>query len=565
MDRSKPHRHLKANQQLNRRATSLDGFIPNRRGRLIQPNFHKLPDTGGLQTDDKIIGDMPKIMKAGAKLPAGAAPQQSLGVTWASSRLKDPGAVDLTRPPRKGRARRKLGSKVPTGFPWKKVLKRGGIGLASVLIVVGGYVGYKFAHNIDKVFGGNIFSDLSGLFGKTTLKGEAEGRVNVLLAGDSSDQQGHGGANLTDSILILSIDTNNHTAFLLSIPRDLWVDQPGVGWEKINAANDDLGTNIPGYPQNGMGQLENLVSTDLGIPIDYYALSDYGAFQDAVNAVGGVKVDIQSPDPRGLYDPNVKLKLPNGVVSLNGQTALNLARARGDGYGSYGFPDSDFDRTEHQRQIFTAIVQKAQTLGFLDNPIKIGNLFDAFGNNVQTDLSLKDVLALVQLTKGLNLSNIKSYAYCSTLTVGQDGCTTPLLTDYTDPASGQEALIPTAGISNYDQLQYYYQTLSSNNPVVQEAAGVVVLNGGNTVGLAGKYQSQLIGKGVNVTSVGDAAQPYSQTVIMDNSEGKKPATLHLLESIFGGSTISNNASINTSNASFVVILGANQGPPASSQ
>ena len=193
------------------------------------------------------------------------------------------------------------------------------------------------------------------------------------------------------------------------------------------------------------------------------------------------------------------------------------------------------------RDRFTAIVQKAQTLGFLDNPIKIGNLFDAFGNNVQTDLSLKDVLALVQLTKGLNLSNIKSYAYCSTLTVGQDGCTTPLLTDYTDPASGQEALIPTAGISNYDQLQYYYQTLSSNNPVVQEAAGVVVLNGGNTVGLAGKYQSQLIGKGVNVTSVGDAAQPYSQTVIMDNSEGKKPATLHLLESIFGGSTISNNA------------------------
>ncbi len=330
-----------------------------------------------------------------------------------------------------------------------------------LLLGIGGFLGSRLVGTLDKVFHGNILGDIGAAFDDTPLKGESNGRVNILLAGDSSDQIGHGGADLTDSILLLSIDTQNHTAFLLSIPRDFWVDIPGVGYEKINAANDNEGTNFPGYPQNGMGQLEHVITTDLGIPIDYYALSDYGAFQDAVNAVGGVRVDIQSPDPRGLYDPNTNLDLPNGWVSLNGQQALNLARARGDGYGSYGFPDSDFDRTEHQRQLFTAIVQKAQTLGFLDNPVKISDLFSAFSNNVETDLSLENVLRLVQLTKGVNLSNIQSHSYCSSLTVGQDGCTTPILTDYTAP-NGEEAIIPKAGIGNYEQLQQYYDQLIAN-------------------------------------------------------------------------------------------------------
>lgn len=351
----------------------------------------------------------------------------------------------------------------------KKRLNKRRIAACSVLVVLllllgaGGFLGTRLLGTLDKVFHGNIIGDIGAAFHDNALKGESNGRVNILLAGDSSDQLGHGGADLTDSILVLSINTKTHAAFLLSIPRDLWVDIPGVGWEKINAANDNNGTNFSGYPQNGMGQLEHIVTTDLGIPIDYYALSDYGAFEDAVNAVGGVQVDIQSPDPRGLYDPNTDLKLPNGLVSLNGQEALNLARARGDGYGSYGFPDSDFDRTEHQRQIFTAIAQKAQTLGFLDNPVKISDLFGAFGNNVETDMSLNNVLRLVQITKGINPTSLKSYAYCSTLTVGQNGCTTPLIKDYTDPVSRQEALIPELGIGNYSQLEQYYQQLISAN------------------------------------------------------------------------------------------------------
>jgi anionic cell wall polymer biosynthesis LytR-Cps2A-Psr (LCP) family protein len=145
-------------------------------------------------------------------------------------------------------------------------------------------------------------------------------------------------------------------------------------------------------------------------------------------------------------------------VNLDGQEALNLARARGDGYGSYGFPDSDFDRTQHQRQIFIAVAQKAKTLGVIANPVKVSDLFGAFGNNFQTNLSLQDVLTLISLTKGINLTSVQSYAYCSTLTLGQNGCTKAVLTDYTSP-SGEEAIIPTAGIGDYTQLEQYYDSL----------------------------------------------------------------------------------------------------------
>src|ERR1035438_4024184 len=82
---------------------------------------------------------------------------------------------------------------------------------------VGGYYGSRIVGNIDKVFHGNIFSDARALFSSTTLKGRNTGRINILLAGDSSDDPGHSGGNLTDSILIASIDTQNHTVFLLSI------------------------------------------------------------------------------------------------------------------------------------------------------------------------------------------------------------------------------------------------------------------------------------------------------------------------------------------------------------
>lgn len=562
------------------KAKSLDGFVPARLSSSLSNPFDKI-SRAKLNSNSRIIPhrQSPTLRKFSqetnstnlnlnptAKLATSDAallssPFSSIKEDFSSNQQDTP---KLSRKQRREQKQEKQLEKIHKKKRIKRIVKYSVLLIIAFIIVVGGFLGFKVFHNIDKVFGGNVISNISSLFSSTTLKGQASGRINILLAGDSADQLGHGGAQLTDSILVASIDTQNNTAFLLSIPRDFWVDIPGMGWEKINAANDNTATYFPGYPQNGMGILEHLITSDLGIPIDYYALSDYGAFSAAVNAVGGVSVNIQSPDSRGLYDPYTNLKLPNGPVELNGQTALNLARARGDGPGSYGFPNSDFDRTEHQRQIFTAVAAKAKTIGVLADPIKIGDLFDTIGNNVETDLSLKDVLALIKITKNINLSNIQSFSFCSTLSVGLNGCTTPILTDYTDPVSGQEAIIPVAGIGDYTQMQQYYNQLTSSNPLVKENADIVILNGGKTSGIAAVYQTKIDNAGGNVSSIGDSPSVITSNQIIDNSGGTDPNTKNYLESIFGTTVIASNSNNNPSGATFVVIIGSNQKEPATS-
>ncbi len=429
----------------------------------------------------------------------------------------------------------------------------------ALLLAFGGWLDW----NLNKVFHCGLACGAQAL-STQKLKGEDQGRVNILLAGDSSDDPGHGGALLTDSIMVVSIDTKNHTGFMLSIPRDLWVNLPGLGHQKINAANEVANYSQPGYPQGGMGQLEQIVQTDLGIPIDYYGLINYTAFKDAVNAVGGIRIDIQSPDPRGIYDAYTHLKLPNGWVNLDGEEALNLARARGDdaaGDTSYGLPNSDYDRTMHQRQMLVALEQKAATAGVLTNPIRISQLFSAAGNNVKTDMDLADVLRLAQLTRGANISKLQSLTYPSTATA--TNASQALLTNFTDPASGQEALIPTAGLDDYGQLQQYYQKLVSDNPVVKESPSVAVLNASDVTGLAHNEAKTLQAKGFDVAAITDANNQHAGTMIVDNSKGQKPASLKVLQQLFPGTTVTSaTGSTEAEEAQgyttdFVVILGQN--------
>lgn len=442
----------------------------------------------------------------------------------------------------------------------KRYFKIGLISFGLLVLAIVGFVGFRALHTIDKVFHGNIISDTQALFSSQPLKGEENGRVNILLAGDSSDDPGHQGGNLTDSIVVLSIDTKGNNTFMLSIPRDLWVKIPGNGTQKINAANVSTASYPAGYPQNGMGVLEYVVNKEIGIPINYYALANYSAFRDAVNDVGGVRVNIQSVSPYGLYDPYADLKLKNGWVNLNGQQALNLARARGDGPGAYGFPESDFDRTSHQRMLFTAIAQKALSLGVLSNPIKISNLFNSFSNNVKTDLSLQNILRLRQVTKNIDLNNIQSHSFCSTMTTSS--CNKPIITTYQDPASGQSALIPILGIGDYSELASYYQLLSTNNPVIKESPSIVVLNGTNKNGFANEIGDNLTKNGFNVLLKSNARGTYNSSLVINLTGGKKPNSLKYLTKTYQAQSNTNiNLNLQSKeaigyNADFVIILGS---------
>lgn len=431
--------------------------------------------------------------------------------------------------------------------------------LILALLLTGGiWFGTKAVSNLQKVFHGSIFSVLT----TTKLRGEDTGRVNILLAGNSADDPGHNGANLTDSIMLISVNVKDNTAYMLSVPRDLWVDIPGYGHAKINEAyvdGENGNFNEAGYPSGGMGLLEQVIQQSFGIKPDYYALVNYDALKDSVNAVGGVDFTVKSSDPRGLYDPSLDytsrnccalVKLTNGVHHLNGQEALDLSRARGDAPGSYGFPRSDFDRTEHQRELIVALKAKALSAGTLTNPITLSNLFDSVGKNVRTDFTLGEVRRMADIAKNIKDTSVQSVGLNDVNGVNY-------LASYTSPA-GQSALIPAAGMDDFSKIQAYISRLTTSNQIVKEGATVVVLNGTSTAGLAAKAQTMLSAKDINVTAIGDASSPLDTTTIINASDGHKPATLALLKQLYGQQVTSSNPYSDVYNADFIVVLGSDQ-------
>lgn len=347
---------------------------------------------------------------------------------------------------------------------FKKWRKRTILTIVALIIAIVAFVGYKFWANIDQLFHGGLF----GLFSSTKLRGEDSGHVNILLAGYSADDPGHQGADLTDSIMIVSINTKNHTAFMMSVPRDLWVNLgsntclSGYDYCKINEAYED-GSNYGKNPAAGMNYLGQVISKRFGLPIDYWALINYQAIKDAVNAVGGINVTIKgdagggATDPRGVYDPDIDYATghvladySNGVHHLNGEQALDLARSRGDAYGSYGLAQGDYDRTMYQRQMLIAVKNKATSASTLANPFKLADLLDAVGNNVKTDFSTSEIHTLYDLVKPINGNSIKSY--------GLNNVNGKELVQGST-IDGQSVQIPVAGLNNYSQIQQFLSGL----------------------------------------------------------------------------------------------------------
>ncbi len=267
-------------------------------------------------------------------------------------------------------------------------------------------------------------------------------RTNVLIAGNSFDDPGHAGADLTDGIVIASIDNATKRATLISIPRDLWVDYDGHQM-KINAVYPAAGRGAGGL--DALGQVTERVT---GLHVDKHVLVGVVALKGIVDDVGGIDVVIASSDPRGIADANGNLRLSNGPNHLDGATALSLARARNhpaSGQEVYGLPDSDYSRQENQRLILTAIARKVKTTPTLANPLVVVNLFTELSSHMTTDFTVGEIKGLYETLAGSGET--------MSLTIRGDSWK-PLVTQYTAPG-GADAQVPTAGRFDYTAIQAY--------------------------------------------------------------------------------------------------------------
>ncbi len=315
------------------------------------------------------------------------------------------------------------------------------------IFVTWNYKNYSAASK--KMFGsGNLFSALV----PSSAAGAERGRTNILIVGYSADDPGHAGAKLTDSLMIVSLGAEGKQSYMLSIPRDLYVEIPDYGRAKINEAyqngeNDEFSES--GLPSGGIGLLQKTITKNLGVPVDYYAVVNYAAVRDTTDALGGITVNIQSTDPRGIHDPNFKpeeggpLTLANGPQKIDGATALRLTRARGAA-GGYGLALSDFDRTKNQQAVIAGIKNGIST-NLLINPMKNEAILNAGANNITTNIELNEMLPLYKLFSKIPTEQLKPVSL-------RDFNGENLLSGFVT-SSGQSALVPAAGVRDFSEIQ----------------------------------------------------------------------------------------------------------------
>lgn len=317
--------------------------------------------------------------------------------------------------------------------------KRGLIILGVLLLVAGGVFAYSTYNQADalvkKVTKSGTVVDL---LKAEAMDGESTGVVNLLIAGNSADDVGHGGAQLTDSIMVASYNLSESRLSLISIPRDLFVSVNG-SYMKINAA----------YTYGGMDTLQGVVEQVTGLTINHRALINYSAFREMIDAVGGIDVTIEADDERGIYDPMIGFSIANGVQHLTGEQALLLARCRNDptydGRLAYGLSGGDFDRGENQRNIALALLAKVKSSNIFSDISTLKSLIESLANNVETNLTAGQLRRLYDLSQKVATSD--------TVTIrGTDESL--LLANYSDATYGS-TLIPSAGIGDYSAIQNY--------------------------------------------------------------------------------------------------------------
>ncbi|WP_400164242.1 LCP family protein [Brevibacillus sp. TJ4] len=199
--------------------------------------------------------------------------------------------------------------------------------------------------------------------------------VLLILGVDSRD----GEAARSDTMLLAAVNPGKQSAYLISIPRDSYLDIPGKGYDKVNHAM------AFGGPKLVKQSLESF----LGIRIDRYVTVDFEGFRQIVDQLGGVTVDVQKRMKYSDPTDDTYIDLSPGVQKLSGEQALDYARYR---MSDLGAEDSDYERIARQQEIIRALATEAASSKALTN---LYPLLEIVGQHVKTDLTEGEIASLL--------------------------------------------------------------------------------------------------------------------------------------------------------------------------
>jgi len=216
---------------------------------------------------------------------------------------------------------------------------------------------------------------------------DGSSRVTMLVIGiDYRDWVAGEGAPRSDTMMVVSFDPITQQGTLLSVPRDLWVEIPGFGHNRINTAYMfGEASQLPGGgPALAVQTVENLI----GVPIQYYAVIDFYTFERFIDEIGGIDVLVREEMRIAPIGAETSIALEAKPYHFNGAEALAYARVR-KGAGD------DFGRAERQQQVILAIIDRIVGFDMLPSLIaRAPALYQEIASGVRTNLSLEQMISL---------------------------------------------------------------------------------------------------------------------------------------------------------------------------
>ena len=237
------------------------------------------------------------------------------------------------------------------------------------------------------------FADIPTRAPQQKVAAGEEPAVNILVLGTDSrtsasdPSQWKEGAQRTDAIMIVQVSGDRKTVSVMSIPRDSWVEIPGHGQGKINAAYSY------GGPSLTIHTVENLT----GIHIDHFAVANFESFVALTDEIGGVRINLKTPQTLAGKE------LGAGAQVLDGQQALAYTRERSS------LPNGDFDRVKRQQTWMRSIVSRVLTNGTLSSPTALYSFLKTASRTVAVDESftLNQMQSLALETRHLHSNDIR--------------------------------------------------------------------------------------------------------------------------------------------------------------
>ncbi|ATL72278.1 LCP family protein [Nocardia terpenica] len=401
--------------------------------------------------------------------------------------------------------------------------------LAAIVVFV--VTGFGW-HSVDAV--------ISGIqrIGNLGLGGTDDGATDILMVGVDSRTDAHGnpltaderamlhagdevGTN-TDTIVLIRVPDNGRSATAISIPRDSYVDIPGIGMGKINSAYGSTkeltrqrlvaqGVSADEADrrstQAGRQALIKTVGDLTGITVDHYAEVGLLGFVLLTDAVGGVDVCLNNP----VNEPLSGADFPAGQQRLDGAQALSFVRQR------HQLPRGDLDRIVRQQVYMASLVHQALSARTLANPAKLSQLSDAVGRTIVLDDGWDVVSFLHELQD---------------LSGGQVRFETIPVKDVNGTTADGESIVRV----DPQAVKSYVAAMISDRPADPKAVDPAtvtadVYNAGGVAGLAGQVAQALAGKGFHTGTVdnwiGGSVQS-SRVLAADSSDPKAKAVAKAL-------------------------------------